>query len=57
MAKAGVACGADGVMVEVHQKPHEALSDGDQSLTFDNMVKLMEEVNRVADLEGRGFGL
>lgn len=40
-AKAAIAVGADGVIVEVHPRPEEALSDGDQSLTFDNFAELM----------------
>lgn len=53
MSKAAIACGADGLIIEVHQKPHEALSDGDQSLTFENFDRLMREVGKVADVEGR----
>ncbi len=41
LAMAGVAAGADGVMVEVHPRPEEALSDGEQSLTFDGFRDLM----------------
>jgi 3-deoxy-D-arabino-heptulosonate 7-phosphate (DAHP) synthase len=41
LAMAGVAAGADGVMVEVHPRPDEALSDGEQSLTFDGFRDLM----------------
>jgi 3-deoxy-7-phosphoheptulonate synthase len=40
-AKAAIAVGADGVIVEVHPRPEEALSDGAQSLTFDNFSELM----------------
>lgn len=40
-AKAAIAIGADGVIVEVHPRPEEALSDGAQSLTFDNFAELM----------------
>lgn len=40
-AKAAIAVGADGVIVEVHPRPEEALSDGAQSLTFDNFAELM----------------
>ena len=42
MALAGVAAGADGIMVEVHPRPDEALSDGDQSLTLEQFRRLME---------------
>ncbi len=44
LAIAGVAIGADGVMVEVHPRPEEALSDGEQSLTFDGFRDLMAAV-------------
>ncbi|HZK44322.1 MAG TPA: 3-deoxy-7-phosphoheptulonate synthase [Syntrophomonadaceae bacterium] len=42
MALAGVAAGCDGLMVEVHQNPSEALSDGPQSLTPDNFKELVK---------------
>ncbi|NMA62992.1 MAG: 3-deoxy-7-phosphoheptulonate synthase [Syntrophomonadaceae bacterium] len=51
VAKAAVAAGADGVMVEVHPCPDCALSDGKQSLTPDNFSRLWEEVRRLAELE------
>ena len=44
LAMAGVAIGADGVMVEVHPRPEEALSDGEQSLTFEGFRDLMAAV-------------
>ncbi|MBI4355170.1 MAG: 3-deoxy-7-phosphoheptulonate synthase, partial [Candidatus Omnitrophica bacterium] len=53
MAKAGVAGGADGLMIEVHQKPEEALSDGAQSLLPKKFVILMREVRAVARAVGR----
>ncbi len=53
LAKASVACGADGLIIEVHPSPDHALSDGPQSLTFDNFQKLMDQVRRVADAVGR----
>ena len=40
LAKAAVACGADGLMIEVHPCPERALSDGPQSLTFDAFEQL-----------------
>ncbi|HEX3604527.1 MAG TPA: 3-deoxy-7-phosphoheptulonate synthase [Candidatus Dormibacteraeota bacterium] len=49
MALAALAGGADGIMVEVHPNPDEALSDGPQSLTFEQFGALMEEMRRVAD--------
>lgn len=47
MACAAVAAGCDGLMVEVHQNPSEALSDGPQSLTPSNFERMMENVRRV----------
>lgn len=44
MAKASLAAGADGLMIEVHYSPSEALSDGKQSLTFEQFRNLMKEV-------------
>lgn len=44
LAKAAVACGADGLMIEVHNDPAHALSDGPQSLTFDNFDRLMHDL-------------
>lgn len=45
-AKAAIAVGADGVVVEVHPEPEKAWSDGAQSLTFDNFAEMMEEMTR-----------
>lgn len=53
MARAGVAAGADGLMIEVHPNPEHAVSDGPQSLKPDNFVHLMEEVSAVAGVMGR----
>jgi 3-deoxy-7-phosphoheptulonate synthase len=44
MSKAAVAVGADGLLIEVHPKPEEALSDGFQSITFDMFENLMREL-------------
>lgn len=49
MAKAAVACGADGLLIEVHPKPEEALSDGLQSLKPDKFRRLMEELRPLAE--------
>jgi len=51
VAKAAVAAGADGIMVEVHQDPEKALSDGKQSLTPQNFNKLYEQIIRLAEGE------
>lgn len=48
VARAIIAAGADGIIVEVHPSPDHALSDGAQSLTFENFAKLMTNVGRVA---------
>ena len=44
MVKASAACGADGVIIEVHPSPSEALSDGEQSLNFKNFELLMKDL-------------
>ena len=46
MAKAAVACDADGLMIEVHNDPAHALSDGPQSLTFEKFAVLTGEIGR-----------
>jgi len=48
MSRAGIAAGADGVLVEVHAKPEEALSDGPQSILPDEFVRLVREVEAIA---------
>ncbi len=53
MAKAAVAAGADGLMIEVHPCPEKALSDGPQSLTFREFESLMAELAPYAALEHR----
>jgi 3-deoxy-7-phosphoheptulonate synthase len=53
MAKAAVAAGADGLMLEIHPWPEEALSDGPQSLTLANFRQLMGELAQVAAAVGR----
>ena len=53
LAAAGVAVGADGLMVETHPNPPEALSDGPQSLTLDGFAAMMDAVRRVAEAIGR----
>jgi 3-deoxy-7-phosphoheptulonate synthase len=53
MAKAAVAAGADGLMIEVHANPEEALSDGEQSLRPDMFATLMQELKPIALAVGR----
>lgn len=55
LAKAAVAAGADGLMVEVHPCPACALSDGAQSLTFDDFEQFMKDLRPYAQLENRSF--
>lgn len=53
MALAGIAAGADGLLIEVHPNPEVALSDGPQSLKPKKFALLMEQVRRVAQAIGR----
>jgi len=53
LSKAAVAVGADGLMVEVHPCPSCALSDGPQSLTFEQFGRLMKDLRPYAQLEQR----
>ena len=55
MAKAAVACGADGLIIEVHPRPEEALSDGPQSLKPSKFAQLMRELRPVAEAVGRAL--
>jgi len=56
MARAAVAAGADGLMIEVHHHPDLALSDGSQSLFPDQFAALMEELKMIAWAIGRKVG-
>jgi len=53
MARAAVAAGADGLLVEVHIQPDQALSDGAQSLYPEQFDLLMDEIRGVAQVLGR----
>ncbi|MBQ7794905.1 MAG: 3-deoxy-7-phosphoheptulonate synthase [Clostridia bacterium] len=53
IAKGAVAAGADGVMIEVHNCPEKAMSDGEQSLTPDMFDELIREMKPIADAVGR----
>ena len=55
MARAAIAAGADAVMIEVHDDPERALSDGAQSLSLEAFEALMKDAGRVADACGRPF--
>lgn len=53
VAAAAIAAGADGLMVEVHQDPDRALSDGKQSLTPANYQRLVAKISRLAKIESK----
>jgi len=53
LSLAALAAGADGLMIEVHHNPEEALSDGPQSLRPDGFAALMDELRRLAAFLGR----
>jgi 3-deoxy-7-phosphoheptulonate synthase len=53
MSKAAIAAGADGLIIEVHTNPEEALSDGEQSLKPEDFKKLMKEMKPIAAAVGR----
>ncbi|MCE9601005.1 MAG: 3-deoxy-7-phosphoheptulonate synthase [Gemmatimonadetes bacterium] len=55
MARAAVAAGADGVIIEVHPQPEKAMSDGAQSQTPDQFTETMRQLRRVADAIGRSI--
>jgi len=53
MALAGIAAGADGLLIEVHPRPELALSDGPQSLKPEKFAALMLQLRKVAQAVGR----
>jgi len=53
MARSAIAAGADGLIVEMHPNPAEALCDGPQSLTPDNFAAMMAELKQIAAIMGR----
>ncbi|MEG2643371.1 MAG: N-acetylneuraminate synthase family protein, partial [Eubacterium sp.] len=53
MSKAAVAAGADGLMIEVHNNPEEALCDGDQALLPEQFGQIMEVVRKYAAIEDK----
>lgn len=53
MARAAVAAGADGLMIEIHHDPEKALSDGPQALLPETYLKLMHELKSIAEAIGR----
>ena len=56
LARAGLAAGADGIIVEVHPEPALALSDQDQALRFEDVVQLRDSARGIAGVLGRTFG-
>jgi 3-deoxy-7-phosphoheptulonate synthase len=56
LARAALAAGADGLLVEVHPSPGEALSDGPQSLTLEAFHLMMQELSGIASAVGRSLG-
>ncbi len=55
MSKAAIACGADGVIIEVHPNPDHAIKDGSQSMTFERFQSLIPELGRVANAVDRSL--
>jgi 3-deoxy-7-phosphoheptulonate synthase len=55
MTRAGIAAGADGVMIEVHCNPEEALSDAQQQITPEEFKKLLDNVKPIAEIMGRSL--
>lgn len=53
MARAAVAAGADGLMIEVHDDPDNALSDGPQALLPEQFTNLMQQIKNIAEVIGR----
>jgi 3-deoxy-7-phosphoheptulonate synthase len=53
MAKAAIAAGADGIIVEVHNDPEHALCDGEQSISPESFAELMVVLRKYAELEGK----
>ncbi|NTW71857.1 MAG: 3-deoxy-7-phosphoheptulonate synthase [Eubacteriaceae bacterium] len=56
LAKASIAAGADGVMIEVHNSPETALCDGSQSLKPEKFAELMIKLKKYAEIEGKVIG-
>lgn len=53
LSKAAIAVGADGVMIEVHNNPEEALCDGEQSITPAQFDKIMKTLKKYAEIENK----
>jgi 3-deoxy-7-phosphoheptulonate synthase len=57
LARAGVAVGADGLIIEVHPRPEEALCDGAQALTREQYLDLYEESKRIHEVVSESVSL
>jgi 3-deoxy-7-phosphoheptulonate synthase len=55
MTKAAIACGADGLLIEVHAHPDKAIKDGAQSLSHENFAQLMRDCGTIAQAVGRSI--
>jgi len=55
MAKAAIAAGADGLIIETHNNPAKALSDGAQSLNLDQFDDVMHTIKRYIQFEGKNI--
>jgi len=55
MARAAIASGADGIIVEVHDHPEKALSDGPQSIYPEQFAAMMDELAQIAPVVGRSL--
>ena len=55
LAKAAISAGADGLMIEVHNDPKCALSDGQQSIKPDSFERLMKKIKLLAEMEGKNL--
>ena len=55
MSRAAIAAGADGLIIEVHHKPEEALSDGPQSITPDVFAEIVRQADAIAQVVGRSL--
>ena len=55
LARAGIAAGADGIMVECHDCPSKAMCDGPQALLPDTFAALMKELQGIAAILGKRF--
>ena len=57
LARAGMAAGADGLIVEVHEDPATALSDGQQAISLDRLKEVISDSDKIAVMDGRSFSL